>query len=46
VGGPAGGEGLLVGLDNGEVHKVFVNHPFPVLMVEHAEAVTGLDLSW
>jgi len=45
VGGPAGGEGLLVGLENGQVYKIFVNHPFPILMVEHSMGVTGLDLS-
>ena len=45
VGGPAGGEGLLVGLKSGGVFKVFVNNPFPLLIVRHKSAVRCLDLS-
>ena len=45
VGGPPGGEGLLVGLKNGVALKVFLNNPFPVTLVRHTAAIRCLDLS-
>ena len=46
-GGPAGEETVLVGLTNGEVWKVFVNHPLPQLLLRHPDgikrAATSLD---
>ena len=45
VGGPPGGEGLLVGHANGEVHRIFVNNPFAIKVLSHGAPITGLDLS-
>lgn len=45
TGGPDGGEGLLVGLKNGAVFKIFVNNPFPILVTRHTRAVRCLDVS-
>lgn len=35
VGGPTGREGLLVGLKNGSVFKIFIDNKFPVKLVKH-----------
>ena len=45
TGGPAGREGLLVGLEDGAVASVFVDNPFAVPLVKHARCVTCLDMS-
>lgn len=45
VGGPAGQEGLLVGLKNGVVLKIFVDNPFPIQLIRQKTAVRCLDLS-
>ena len=45
VGGPPGGEGLLVGLKSGEVLKVFINNPFPIPLLKHTSAIRCLDMS-
>ncbi len=45
VGGPAGREGLLVGLKNGAVSRIFVDNPFPVLLIRHRSSIRCLDLS-
>jgi len=45
VGGPAGREGLLVGLKSGAVLRVFVDNAFPQTVVKHACAIRCLDLS-
>ena len=45
VGGPAGGENLLVGLKSGRVVKIFINSPFPVTLVEVGASIRSLDLS-
>jgi len=45
VGGAAQREGLLVGLKNGHVMKIFVDNAFPVTLVKQATAVRCLDLS-
>lgn len=45
VGGPDGGEGLLVALKNGSVYKIYVDNPFPGLVLRHTSAVRSVDLS-
>lgn len=45
VGGAPQREGLLVGLKNGHVMKIFVDNPFPVTLIKQATAVRCLDLS-
>lgn len=37
-GGPAGGESLLLGLENGVVLQVFVDNAFPVVLVKASTA--------
>jgi intraflagellar transport protein 122 len=45
VGGPSGREGLLVGLKNGSVFKIFIDNRFPVKLIKHVAPVRCLDLS-
>lgn len=45
VGGAPGREGLLVGLKNGGVLRIFVDKAFPQLLVTHTAAVRCLDMS-
>jgi intraflagellar transport protein 122 len=45
VGGPQGREGLLVGLKDGTVLKIFVDNPFPITLITQRAAVRCLDLS-
>jgi intraflagellar transport protein 122 len=45
VGGAPQREGLLVGLKNGHVMKIFVDNAFPVTLIKQATAVRCLDLS-
>ena len=45
VGGPSGREGLVVGLRNGEVVKIFINNAFPIQLVKHPRSVRCLDIS-
>lgn len=45
VGGPSGREGLLVGLKNGAIFKIFIDNRFPVKLVQHLAPVRCLDLS-
>eukprot|EP00898_Chlorokybus_atmophyticus_P005973 jgi/Chlat1/6377/Chrsp44S05756 len=45
VGGPAGKEGLLVGLKNGNIVKIFIDNPFPIPLIKHTASIRCLDLS-
>eukprot|EP00927_Polykrikos_kofoidii_P071466 TRINITY_DN6772_c0_g1_i1.p1 TRINITY_DN6772_c0_g1~~TRINITY_DN6772_c0_g1_i1.p1 ORF type:complete len:1294 (+),score=238.21 TRINITY_DN6772_c0_g1_i1:115-3996(+) len=45
VGGAPQREGLLVGLKNGHVLKIFVDNAFPVTLIKQATGVRCLDLS-
>lgn len=45
VGGAPQREGLLVGLKNGHVMKIFVDNSFPVTLIKQSTAVRCLDLS-
>ncbi|KAK3882424.1 hypothetical protein Pcinc_013198 [Petrolisthes cinctipes] len=45
VGGPANREGLLLGLKNGQVLKIFLDNAFPVPLLKVPSAIRCLDLS-
>ncbi|XP_065214169.1 intraflagellar transport protein 122 homolog [Planococcus citri] len=45
VGGAAGNEGLIVGLADGQVLKIYISNPFPTLMMKSTSAILCLDLS-
>ncbi|CAH3150863.1 unnamed protein product [Porites lobata] len=45
IGGPSGREGLLVGLKNGQIMKIFINNPFPLQILKQETSVRCLDLS-
>ncbi|NWU85698.1 IF122 protein, partial [Onychorhynchus coronatus] len=45
IGGPPGREGLLVGLKNGQILKIFVANPFPIVLLKQSTAVRCLDMS-
>ncbi|OAE20578.1 hypothetical protein AXG93_3873s1360 [Marchantia polymorpha subsp. ruderalis] len=44
-GGPSGGEGLLVGMKNGLIVKIWINSNFPVRLYKHTSGIRCLDLS-
>jgi len=45
VGGAPGREGLLVGLQSGDIYRVFVDNPFPIPLIKHRACIRCLDLS-
>ena len=45
IGGAPGREGVLIGLKNGAVFEVFINNPFPILLIRQNCSVRCLDLS-
>ena len=45
VGGPPSREGMLVGLRNGQIFKIFIDNPFPILLLKQQTSVRCLDLS-
>nr|XP_013000488.1 intraflagellar transport protein 122 homolog isoform X3 [Cavia porcellus] len=45
IGGPPGREGLLVGLKNGQILKIFVDSLFAIVLLKQATAVRCLDIS-
>eukprot|EP00879_Flechtneria_rotunda_P020074 GHRR01021110.1.p1 GENE.GHRR01021110.1~~GHRR01021110.1.p1 ORF type:complete len:1138 (+),score=467.94 GHRR01021110.1:213-3626(+) len=44
AGGPASKEGLLVGLKNGAVLKIFMDNAFPIPLIKHSSGIRCLDL--
>ncbi|XP_051950041.1 intraflagellar transport protein 122 homolog [Xyrauchen texanus] len=45
IGGPRGREGLLVGLKNGAILKIFVDNPFAITLLKQNTSVRCLDMS-
>ncbi|XP_008073019.1 intraflagellar transport protein 122 homolog isoform X3 [Carlito syrichta] len=45
IGGPPGREGLLVGLKNGQILKIFVDNLLAIILLKQATAVRCLDMS-
>ncbi|KAL7290018.1 hypothetical protein TKK_0015748 [Trichogramma kaykai] len=45
LGGSAGHERLLIGLKNGQVMEIYLDNPFPVLLITVESAVRCLDVS-
>ncbi|KAK9811224.1 hypothetical protein WJX72_000251 [[Myrmecia] bisecta] len=45
VGGPAGRDGLLVGLKSGQIMKIYVDNQFPIPLIKHSASIRCLDLS-
>lgn len=46
VGGPEEREGILVGLKDGAILKIFIDNPFPMQLVKHTCGIRCLDLSY
>lgn len=45
MGGTPSKEGVIVGLKNGAVFKIFVDNSFPIPMLNHNIAIDVLDIS-
>ena len=45
TGGPSGREGLLVGLKNGQILKIFLDNAFAIELIKQQTPVRCLDLS-
>lgn len=45
IGGPTRREQLLIGLQNGDIYKIFSENPFPILMIHQNVAIKHLSLS-
>eukprot|EP01135_Chromosphaera_perkinsii_P010267 Nk52_evm9s2085 gene=Nk52_evmTU9s2085 len=45
IGGPPNREGLLIGLKNGQVLKIFIDNPFPIPLIKIGSSVRCIDMS-
>ena len=45
VGGPPAKEGILVGLRNGHILKIFINNSFPIQLIKLQLPIRCLDIS-
>lgn len=46
IGGPPGREGLMIGLKNGQVYRIFIDNLLPILITTVMSAVRCLDLNF
>eukprot|EP00882_Tetradesmus_deserticola_P031834 GHRQ01036009.1.p2 GENE.GHRQ01036009.1~~GHRQ01036009.1.p2 ORF type:complete len:159 (+),score=28.38 GHRQ01036009.1:254-730(+) len=46
AGGPAGKEGLLVGLKHGAVMKIYMDNAFPIPLIKHTCSIRCAGLLW
>lgn len=45
MGGPKGKEGVLVGLKDGHVLKIFIDNPFPIALIQHKFSISSADIN-
>jgi intraflagellar transport protein 122 len=45
-GGAKGKEGLLVGLKDGHIYKIFLDNPFPILLLKHSIGIESIDINF
>ncbi|OMJ73010.1 hypothetical protein SteCoe_28414 [Stentor coeruleus] len=45
IGGMPGKEGMIVGLKNGLVLKIFIDNPFPIILMKHIFPIKCVDIS-
>jgi intraflagellar transport protein 122 len=45
VGGPAGKETILAGLKNGNAYRMYIDNPFPMLLIKHDVSIRELDMN-
>ncbi|CAI2371085.1 unnamed protein product [Moneuplotes crassus] len=45
IGGPPKKEGLIVGLKDGSIFKVFVDNAFPILLIKQSTAIKSVDIN-
>lgn len=45
TGGARGREGLLIGLKDGSVWRIFINNPFPIPLIQQSSPIACLDIS-
>ncbi len=46
IGGPLRREAMIIGLQSGNVFKIFSENPFPILLIQQTVAVKQLDISF
>jgi intraflagellar transport protein 122 len=45
IGGPPKKEGMIIGLQDGSIFKIFVDNAFPVLLIKQSTAIKALDIN-